>query len=126
MSSLVIAGDTSGQVTISAPAVAGTNTATLPVATGELSMLGTSGQTRQSVTGSRSTGVTYYNTTGKPIFVATNRYAVGSFAITVDGVVAMSQATSASNGQAVFAIVPPNSSYLVSSPANAVFWSELR
>jgi hypothetical protein len=33
MSSLVIAGDTSGQVTIAAPAVAGTNTLTLQAAT---------------------------------------------------------------------------------------------
>jgi hypothetical protein len=34
MSSLVIAGDTSGQVTIAAPAVAGTTTLTLPATTG--------------------------------------------------------------------------------------------
>ena len=34
MASLVLTGDTSGQVTISAPAVAGTNTITLPASTG--------------------------------------------------------------------------------------------
>ena len=34
MASLVLTGDTSGQVTISAPAVAGTNTLTLPATTG--------------------------------------------------------------------------------------------
>jgi hypothetical protein len=34
MSSLVIAGDTSGQVTIAAPAVSGTTTLTLPATTG--------------------------------------------------------------------------------------------
>ena len=34
MSALVIAGDTSGTITISAPAVAGTNTLTLPASTG--------------------------------------------------------------------------------------------
>ena len=34
MASVVIAGDTSGQVTISAPAVAGTTTLTLPATTG--------------------------------------------------------------------------------------------
>jgi hypothetical protein len=36
MSALVIAGDTSGTITISAPAVAGTNTLTLPASTGTL------------------------------------------------------------------------------------------
>jgi hypothetical protein len=34
MSSLVISGDTSGSITLSAPAVAGTNTITLPASTG--------------------------------------------------------------------------------------------
>lgn len=34
MASLVLTGDTSGQVTIAAPAVAGTNTITLPASTG--------------------------------------------------------------------------------------------
>jgi hypothetical protein len=34
MSSLVLTGDTSGQVTVAAPAVAGTNTITLPASTG--------------------------------------------------------------------------------------------
>lgn len=36
MSSLVISGDTSGQVTLAAPAVAGSNTITLPAATGNV------------------------------------------------------------------------------------------
>jgi hypothetical protein len=36
MSSIVISGDTSGSVTIAAPAVAGTTTITLPAATGNL------------------------------------------------------------------------------------------
>lgn len=34
MSSLFITGDTSGSITLAAPAIAGTNTATLPAATG--------------------------------------------------------------------------------------------
>jgi hypothetical protein len=34
MSSIVISGDTSGAITLSAPAVAGTNTITLPAVTG--------------------------------------------------------------------------------------------
>jgi len=36
MSSLVLTGDTSGQVTIAAPAVAGSNTLTLPASTGNV------------------------------------------------------------------------------------------
>lgn len=34
MSSVIISGDTSGAITLAAPAVAGTNTATLPATTG--------------------------------------------------------------------------------------------
>jgi hypothetical protein len=40
MSSVVISGDTSGSITVSAPAVAGTNTATLPAATGTVMVSG--------------------------------------------------------------------------------------
>jgi hypothetical protein len=36
MSSLVLTGDTSGQVTLAAPAVAGSNTVTLPASTGNV------------------------------------------------------------------------------------------
>jgi len=40
MSSVVISGDTSGAITLAAPAVAGTNTATLPAATGTVMVCG--------------------------------------------------------------------------------------
>ena len=40
MSSLVLAGDTSGSITVSAPAVAGTQTLTLPAATGTVMVSG--------------------------------------------------------------------------------------
>jgi len=40
MSSLVISGDTSGAITLAAPAVSGTNTATLPAATGTVMVSG--------------------------------------------------------------------------------------
>lgn len=39
MSSVVISGDSSGSITLSAPAVAGSNTVTLPAATGTISLL---------------------------------------------------------------------------------------
>ena len=40
MSSVVISGDTSGAITLAAPAVAGTNTATLPLASGTVMVSG--------------------------------------------------------------------------------------
>jgi len=40
MASVVISGDSSGTITLSAPSVAGSNTATLPAQTGTLQMLG--------------------------------------------------------------------------------------
>ena len=42
MSSLVIAGDTSGTITLAATAIAGSNTITLPAATGTLALTGAS------------------------------------------------------------------------------------
>ena len=44
MSSIVVSGDTSGAITIAAPAVAGTNTLTLPAATGTILTTASSGQ----------------------------------------------------------------------------------
>jgi len=44
MSSIVIAGDTSGSITLAAPAVAGTNTLTLPTNTGTIITTASSGQ----------------------------------------------------------------------------------
>jgi len=44
MSSIVIAGDTSGSITLAAPAVAGTNTLTLPANTGTIITTASSGQ----------------------------------------------------------------------------------
>ena len=43
MSSVVISGDTSGSITLSAPAVAGTNTITLPASTGTVLTTATTG-----------------------------------------------------------------------------------
>ena len=38
MSSVIIAGDTSGSITIAAPAAAGTNTITMPASTGTMAL----------------------------------------------------------------------------------------
>ena len=123
MTSLVLTGDTSGQVTLAAPAVAGTNTATLPVATGELSMLGGTGQTWQNLTGSRALSTTYTNTTGKPIVVLTWATTTGSATIiTVSGV---SAGWAAGSYAGATAIIPVGASYSVTGPT-MVGWSELR
>ena len=68
MSSIVIAGDTSGQITVAAPAVAGTNTITLPAVTGSVVVAGqnsaiTSGTAQASTSG---TSITF---TGIPSWV---------------------------------------------------------
>jgi hypothetical protein len=65
MSSIVISGDTSGAITLSAPAVAGTNTLTLPAVTGTIVTNKTTGTILQVVTatdaGSGTTSTTAIN-----------------------------------------------------------------
>ena len=56
MSSIVVAGDTSGSVTISAPAVAGTPTLTLPTTSGTILTSGTAVTAAQGGTGLTSVG----------------------------------------------------------------------
>ena len=136
MSSVVIAGDSSGQITLAAPAVAGTNTATLPVATGELSMLGGSGQTYQDVTASRAGGTTYTNSTGKPILVIITVNQAASFvlnySITVSSVVlaTVNVLTPSQSTTAVIPttfIVPNGSTYLLTITTGTLNkWVELR
>jgi hypothetical protein len=61
MASLVLTGDTSGQVTIAAPAVAGTNTLTLPALTGTILTNKTVGTVLQVVQATTSTETTTSN-----------------------------------------------------------------
>lgn len=99
MSAISVAGDTSGSVTLQAPAVAGSTVLTLPAVSGTVGLVsgdlgtpsalvgtnisGTSNslnaglgvnQTWQVVTGSRAVGTTYTNSTGKPIQVSVYKY----------------------------------------------------
>jgi hypothetical protein len=113
MSSVVIAGDTSGAITLAAPAVAGTNTITLPAATGELSMLGGTGQTWQVVT--RTSGTTYTNTTGKPIIFAPfyTGGVAGYISLTIGGYNLGLFGPNTSLGAFIGAfVVPPGSTYV--------------
>ena len=93
------------------------------------------GQTWQSFTGSRSAGVTYTNSTGRPIQLAIsiNQYATtsASSTLTVSGVVVATWrqdggAAALCAGQ-VLAIVPAGGTYVVSSFLQSLTsWSELR
>jgi hypothetical protein len=92
------------------------------------------GQTWQNVYASRSAGVTYTNTTGRPIFVAvygsTSPSNGQSMGLSVDGITvsycffayASNQFSATVNG-----VVPPGSTYSVSVGSTSIAtWSELR
>ena len=86
------------------------------------------GQTWQAFTvgSQRISGTTYYNTTGKPIFV----YAQGdgnsqSASATVNGVRAAGGATTVTSSTLYFP-VPAGASYSVTVSTALAFWSELR
>lgn len=128
MASINIAGNTSGTITLSAPAVAGSNTATLPAATGELSMLGGSGQTWTNVTSSRVSGTTYTNSTGKPIQVmVSQRGGSSAWSYAYVNGVQISQVTTTTATTAIFPtsfIVPNGHTYSVTGTID--YWAELR
>lgn len=98
------------------------------------------GQTWQDVTGSRALGITYINTTGKPIFVTFDSYgantgAAQGMAIAVNGSTIAYTTNSFSNGglyqgyrQNLTAIVPAGATYQynVSTPPYSFFINELR
>ena len=88
-----------------------------------MASLGT-GQTWQTVT--RVSGTTYYNTTGKPIFLNIQYTSgVGTIAITVDGIV-VSQSGGTSGLFSVGAIIPPGRAYSFAGPPTINSVTELR
>ena len=89
-------------------------------ATTALNTIGT-GQTWQVVTGSRTSGVTYTNDTGKSIMVSIQSQAGASFA--VNGVVAASSGINDANNY-LAAVVPSGATY--SAAGSISRWSELR
>lgn len=85
------------------------------------------GQTYQSVLASRSPGVTYTNTTGKPIFIHANGFgstATNAVRIVVDGITMRDEFDVAEGS--IQAIVPNNSTYVVHTPNGINEWVELR
>ena len=88
MSSVVISGDTSGSITLSAPAVAGTNTITMPAATGTVMVSGNmpafsaySSNTSSAVTSGVDTKVLFDTES----FDTNNNFASSRFTPTVAG-----------------------------------------
>jgi len=79
------------------------------------------GQTLQNVAGSRSAGVTYTNTTGRPIWVTVGQTSFTGRSLTVDGLLVSTNSGDTSNQQA---IVPSGSTYSVN--AAVTYWVELR
>ena len=84
------------------------------------------GQTWQNVSGSRTTGTTYYNTTSRPILVSIRSAVNINAVLTINGVQAAWSDNSASNRGLVSGIVPPGQSYVLSGGYLAGSWSELR
>jgi len=97
-----------------------------------LALLGV-GQTWTNVTGSRATGTTYTNSTGKPIFVVVSPNAsaslIGTFNINGSAVGYVQFTPSGGGGGSPFFYVVPNSAtYSVTNNSNygVAYWWELR
>ena len=92
------------------------------------------GQTWQNVTGSRAVSTTYYNTTGKPIYInVSGTIAGGSYPVItaiINGITISGTAVPATTtGGSISGIVPAGASYSVTPSAGTltlVNWSELR
>lgn len=94
------------------------------------------GQTWQNVTGSRAFATTYYNTTGKPIFIqvsATTIATGGAIALTINGApvgggYGILSLPSGAPYPSISTIIPVNASYSVQNAGGSTInvWSELR
>jgi hypothetical protein len=86
------------------------------------------GQTWQSVT--RTSGTTYYNTTGRPIilaFYSTSTGGGGECSIVINGVTLSRQNQSTSAGGTISGVIPPGAAYVLSyNTYTALITSELR
>ena len=83
------------------------------------------GQTWQVVTGSRASGTTYYNTTGRPILLSINFNQTTGGTLTVNGVTATSIAANAII-PTFTTVIPPSASYAFTAGSGISSWSELR
>ena len=84
------------------------------------------GQTWQDVSGSRTAGVTYTNSTGRPIMVSIRTQAVvADFTISVSGLVVAHASGSTATRSQLITVVPDGSTYVVSGFQSGS-WVELR
>ena len=130
MASVVISGDTSGSVTLSAPTVAGSTTQTLQAVAGTVALtrdvIGV-GQTWQTV--SRTRGTEYINDTGRPIMIAvsTTQVSAGTATFTVGGVQIYNfNASDVGEGGVYSAVIPAGATYTIGGTATIRSVSELR
>ena len=137
MSSIVVAGNTSGSITLAAPDVAGTTTLTLPATSGTVLTTASTdtanalnagigvNQTWQSVTRANST--TYTNSTGKPIvFVALIAvFGAGTFILNLNGVVFTAITNPSGTSSQLSVIIPNGNTYSFKGTAVNTFF-ELR
>jgi hypothetical protein len=85
------------------------------------------GQTWQNVTGSRALATTYYNTTGKPIFINIQTAASSANGqLLVNGVAASTCTSGPSAWGTYSAVVPAGCSYILSGSSALSIWAELR
>lgn len=130
---IAIAGDTTGNLAFQTQA--GVNTITVPNNTGTMALtsqvLGV-GQSWTNVYSSRATGVTYTNSTGKPIGVAISYTCSAASTVqglTIDGVAVYAAGSEIGNGSGFFLIVPNGSTYIFLTNGGTitiVTWNELR
>jgi hypothetical protein len=83
------------------------------------------GQTWQDVSASRASGVTYTNTTGKPIMVNIMETTNATAEFYVNGVLVGRGVGTGTDGT-ISAIVPNGSNYNASLPGGFAAWAELR
>ena len=143
MSSVIIAGNTSGTITLDAPNVAGTTTLTLPTTSGTVITTASTdtvnslnagigvNQTWQSVT--RAIGTTYTNSTGKPIAVAITAACSAANSVqglTINDVAVYACSVNVATLPCGFSLIVPNGATYVSltnsGTLTLITWVELR
>jgi hypothetical protein len=87
------------------------------------------GQTWTNVTASRATGVTYTNSTGRPIFLTANYVGVGQMQVIINAVLIYSNGNSTGYNNVNCIIVPAGATYQVATASGGQslsLWFELR